>query len=230
MPFPTPSMFPRLLLEFSAHWTALDALLPPLEPLVVLENLPLSTLRSLGAQLAAAEEQCGPRNLAVQLAREAAQASKVPLRRMTRDFNVWMRGTYSRRVESQLLALVVGPGVAAEKVRDMARTTRQLWQRIAALPPEERRLAPVLATGATLASFEAALGEFEAAQEAVIEAELEETLALAEAVVLREEIVAVATAYGHAVKGRLREGDPRRAALPELWHPGGREPEMQRPA
>ena len=56
--------------------------------------------------------------------------------------------------------------------------------------------------------------------------------ALAEAVALREEIVAVVTAYRHAVQGRWRVGAAQRASLPEIWHPGGqgrRKPRGQPP-
>lgn len=215
-------MFPRIIREFVAHWRLLDARLPTDQPLVVLQNLPVSTLQTLGERLAAAEWEIQEGMMASRAAWEEAQMQKKELRIMSRDFNVWMRGVYSRRLEAQLLPAVVGQGEAAEKVRLMALRTQWVWRRVAALPPAPHARPPVLVTGQTLADYEEALALYDGLLDSLIDVELDEALALAAAVLLREEIVSVATAYGHAVKGRLPAGDPLRAPLPALWHPGGR--------
>ncbi len=224
MPFPTPSTFPQLLRDFTEHWKQLNALLPPDAPLLVLENLPVAALESLGAQLAEAEAGHDPRQAVSRQTRAAVQAAKDALRVLARDFNAWMRANFPGRPETRALAAVVGRGVGTDEVRGMARETLALWRRIAALPPVPHVGPPVLRGGIGVEDGEAALERLEAAVDAHTDAKCEEALALAEAVVLRAEIVAVTTAYGHAVQGRLRAGDRRRGALPELWHPGGREP------
>ncbi len=169
-----------------------------------------------------AEAGFGPRSVESRLARGAVRAAVLPLRRLTRDFNRWMRGNCSRQPEVLALAQVVGPLAAVDQVRAMARVTLHLWLRIAGGPPVPHAMPTEQAFGAGVADFAAALEALEAAEDVRVDAEMEETLLLVEAVLLRRQIVAVATAYAHAVQGRLRADDPLVASLPELWHRGGR--------
>lgn len=217
-------MVPRIVREFSQHWLTLNALLPPDQPLLVLEELPAATLETMGTELAALEKGHDTRQVGPQMARAAVVEAEARLRVLTKAFNAWVRLVYAGRVETRMLAAVVSAGVAVDKVVAMAVRTLVLWEKIADDPARPEGFAPVLREGEDAAQYAAALTAYEEARGALLRAELEEDMALAQAEVLREEIVAVATAYGHAVQGRLRSGDPRRAALPELWHPGGRGP------
>lgn len=207
----------QLFTRVQRHWAAVNARLPPDRPLILLSATERDRFSQLRQELTAAEDAVDRAILERELAIEALRLRKEALHPR---LDWWRCNLTAFAPTSGWLAARPPLPQRASSVwryRPALVIMRYVWSRLAALDPPLPEVPLVAPDGFTRADLEAAWEALWAAEEALVEAELEETLARAERALLYQEATALLMAYGHAVRSRLPPGDALRQALPPLW-------------
>jgi hypothetical protein len=221
MIFYSPTSLTLLIDTFLSHWAVVESVNPAFGPLIVLGDVARSDLAAMRTALDEKAGTLGDAETDLTLARSQERALRKPLAEMMRVFNLKVRGDFPGTPWEDALAQVTGPAVAAGRLLDPLRRTLHIWRSIDAALPAPGFVLPMAKWDATSGDFAAGFDAWEAATNAVIDAEMDATLARLEQLARAKRAVAVMKAYGHGVKARLGDGPELVKSIPQLW-PGPR--------
>lgn len=227
MPLTGPSHLISTIDEFLRHWNAVETVALAPGALVVLEGVRLEGLRELRALLDQEPVGVDSALAGLRLARGDWRDRCRGMHAAMKWFNGEVRADFPETAWVRCLARLPTPGDGFDAFVPPLRASARLWRSIESAHGRAlvSRVLGVPAYGR--AEFVADLEALEAADEAMVDAELELRLARAMRELLEERAVAVMKAYGHAVKGRLGDEGPLVESIPQLW-PGPRRGERRR--
>ena len=200
------------------HWAAVDAVLPPTHPLVLLEDSDRATSGALAQSLPVLRQRVLERELELVLARAAYERHKGVVHGWVRAIERWVRLYMQWTDWKALVELIPGRGQAHHVWSKMASNTLSMWRMMVADPPDIPVGWPMdLCRGATVEEFAQIVREFELSHCAVEEAKQDLQIARGGLERTQQRATALLMAFGHGVRARLgNEGDLVKS-LPELW-------------
>ena len=204
-----------------AHWKTVDRKLPVAHPLVLLESMTREASQKLAAGLSALREVVEEGEMDLAVARGNYEVLKADMHRVLRLFNSWMRGCFQGTSWFPLLRRVPGRGQSYEHWSGAATNALNLWQRIVKAPPDpevDPLARPLmLGDGTTVTQFAKLVRAFDAAYEAIGDAEVDLKIGRGDLRLAQAEATALLMAYGHGLRARFGDKGELIRSLPELW-------------
>lgn len=204
-----------------AHWKTVDRKLPAAHPLVLLESMTREASQKLAAGLSALREVVEEGEIDLAVARGNYEVLKADVHRVLRLFNSWMRGCFQGTSWFPLVQRVPGRGQSYEHWSGAATNALNLWQRIVKAPPDPdvnplaRPL--MLGDGTTVTQFAKLVRAFDAAYEAIGDAEVDLKIGRGDLRLAQAEATALLMAYGHGLRARFGDEGELIRSMPELW-------------
>jgi hypothetical protein len=206
------------LSRVAGHWAAVNQVLPPNFPLVLLAGVERGGLDELEGRLSALRNGVREAELNLKLARAEYERRKRELHGWLRRINIWMRAYVQGTSWWALRRRVPGRGQSYAIWHDAATDALTMWQGMVQNPPDICIGWPMnLGHGETLEKFEALVRSFERANGAVAEAEMDLKIARGGLSRAQEEATALLMAYGHGVRARLGDHATMVDTIPQLW-------------
>ena len=200
------------------HWAAVNQVLSPFFPLVLLAGVEREGFDELAGRLEELRKGMRKAKLDLKLARAEYEGRKRELHEWLRRINLWMRAYVQWTSWWALRRRVPGCGQSYAIWHNAAMDALTLWQGMVQNPPDIRIGWPMnLGHGETVQGFEELVRAFEQARESVKEAEMELKLARGSLSMAQQEATALLMAYGHGVRARLGDKAALVKSIPQLW-------------
>ena len=223
------------------HWALVDEELLPAGPLVLLWDVGLAQFGELCARWPESRQAVDAAELEVKLARAAYERCKEELHEWLRAIRRWMRAYYQETDYYPLVPRMPVRGASFKRWHQAALKTLAMWKAMVADPPEPLPVGdedgeasgdmweyPVrLYEGAvdpfgevvktTVQQFEEVVRAFEAADAAMIGAEIDLQVVRGTLARAQGEATALLMAYGHGVQARLGNKGALVRSIPQVW-------------
>ena len=196
--------------RLSKHWVLVDAVLPPLHPMVVLSDTNFAKFDALLEALAELRKRLRRELVSRRLVVAELRLAKVALKKRLWWFRQMVRGMWSGSVWLYGLPTVPNVSDGENVFLDPMLAASFLWL---AMGDD----APVTRDGYGAPEFAAEVEHVAGLWRKVRRAELSVRLARSELAVVQSLAAAAAQAYGHAARSRLHPGDPLMETIPALW-------------
>lgn len=203
------------------HWEAVNRALPVAHPLVLLQGSTREASGRLAAGLPALREVVEEGEMDLAVARGNYEVLKADVHRVLRLFNSWMRGCFQGTSWFPLVRRVPGRGQSYEHWSGAAANALNLWQRIVKAPPDpevDPLARPLmLGDGTTVTQFAKLVRAFDAAYEAIGDAEVDLKVARGNLGLAQDEATALLMAFGHGLRARFGDKGELIRSMPQLW-------------
>jgi hypothetical protein len=200
------------------HWAAVDDLLQPAHPLLLLADESRVAFQQLAQQLPALRSALAGAEIDLKIAWGAYKRCKREMHRWLNGFNVWLRAYCKWTPYFAARQRVPGRGQSFEHWWTAAQADLSLWKNIMADPPP---WPPGLNQGTPLRrpieEFEAAVRAFGETWWALSAAELEVKIARGKVQKAQDRATELLMAYGHGVRARLGNKSELVKSFPQMW-------------
>jgi len=206
------------LSRVAGHWAAVNQVLPPSFPLVLLAGVERGGLDELEGRLSALRNGVREAELNLKLARAGYERHKREVHGWLRRIKLWMRAYVQGTSWWALRERLPGRGQSYGHWHHAAMAALLMWRNMERNPPDICIGWPMnLGHGETLEKFEELVRAFELANGSVVDAELDLKIARGGLSRAQEEATALLMAYGHGVRARLGDNAAMVRSIPQLW-------------
>jgi hypothetical protein len=222
------------LARVSKHWLAVDQVLPPDFPLLLLLGVGRAGLDELAERLPGLRRAVRDAELGEKLVWADYERWKRELHQWLLWINAWMRADYRGTNWFWLVQRVPGRGQSYEHWWDAAQGALSMWKMIVEDPPKpfpcgsERSL--TMGGGETVEQFEQVVKAFKAAWAAIRPVAGKVKLARGALEMAQNEAASLLMAYGHGVQARLGQEGELVRSIPQLWPKHSTKPREERAA
>jgi hypothetical protein len=200
------------------HWVVVDDLLPPLRPLVLLEDVAREDLEGQLESLRKLGEEVQRREWYVKLARAAYERHKRTVHQWILDIDQWVWAFMQGTSWTKLLGLVPGLGQSYQHWWSGAHHAQAMWKLMVEEPPDISVGWPMeFREDCSLANYAAAVDAFEASWMALLGAGVRLKIARGALAKAQDKATACLMAYGHGVRARLLNNEAMLDSIPPLW-------------
>lgn len=219
-----PTSFVSTTQQFITHWTAVNAILPPTEKLILPDGMTIATFTTQRNTLLTMRDDVENADVDVPLARANLEIKKEWLHAKLNLFNEAVAGKLPGSVYARTLTLVPGIGDGQENFTKPMKGARRIWEMINNATPPVLPSGLVLKDGTTQSTFAAAIIELAALYDLVTDAEKDVSITIAKREDVEDVLYAAMKQYRLSAPTVLAAGNALLETIPRLTPDGGRTP------